>query len=229
MKMLMSFLTFLLFSSFFCGEACYALDTPYVVIAQDVWLFSEQGEKVFLLPESYYAPIVGMDENYYFVQFNGVKGKLPKNTVSVTGYGEEVAGTTQTLHISEKYSAFVGLKLQASMEGQTEGDDAFIPVGEPFTYLGSYPTADKTWYYVCYGDKYGYVLSDFCDTEVKTRPFEPEIKTEEEEKEGTPEEKKDDSLLKILVVSGVAVTVVILLLVLVLPGKKKKTRYYYES
>ena len=58
----------------FCVPAhavCYAQDTPFVVIEKDVWLLREDGERLFLLPETYYAPLVGIDETYYEVTFNG--------------------------------------------------------------------------------------------------------------------------------------------------------------
>ena len=227
-RLLLVFFIFILFSSIPTERVCFATDSPYIVVGENVWLCGEQGEKIFLLPESYYAAVVGIDETYYTVVFNGVSGKVPKASVSVVGYHEQAAGTAQTLHVSEKYSAFTGLKLRLSPDTSADSDEAFVPVGEPFTYLGAYPTADGTWYYVCYGEAYGYVLSDFCDRTVEIKPFVPEQKTESpiEEEE---EEKKEDGLLKILVVSGVAVTIVILLLVLILPRKGKKTRYYYET
>ncbi len=212
-------------------RSCYAQDAPYIVIGENVWLLDKQGEKLFLLPETYYAPIEGIDETYYTVVFNGVTGKVARNVVSVTGYGDKASETLQLLHISEKYASFTGLKLKVSPDGKEEGEN-FVPVGEAFTYLGSYPTGENVWYYVCYGDKYGYVLSDFCDKKAEIPVFEP-IKKEEEEKENGQDETmpktKDDNLLKILVISGVAVTVVVLLLVLILPRKGKKTRYYYET
>lgn len=206
------------------AEGCYAKDMPVAVIGEDVWLLGEGGERLFLLPETYYAPIVGIDDTYYTVSFNGIVGKIPKMSVSVTGYGDEVAGTQQLLRVSGKYSAFTGLKIRLSPEENSVETDASIPVSESFTYLGSYPYGDEVWYYVVYGDRYGYVLSDYCDKKVETALFKTEENVEKEE-DSAP---KDDSLLKILIISGVAVTVVILLIVLLIP-KKGKTRYYYET
>ena len=211
-------------------EICYAQDMPYVVIDKDVWLLREDGEKLFLLPETYYAPLVGIDETYYEVTFNGVAGKIPKSSVSVTGYHQEATGTTQTLHISEKYSSFTALRIRTAPGGPMEEDAPAVPVGEPFTFLGDYPSADGEWYYVCYGDKYGYVSAEFCDKKIEVQPFVPEEKPSDDVPvEEVKEEKKEDDLLKILVIAGVAVTIVILLFVLLLPRKGKKTRYYYES
>ncbi len=219
---------FTLFFFFPTAGTCLAKASPYVVISGEIWLLNEQGEKMFLLPDTYYAPIVGIDETYYTVAFNGVTGKVVKNSVSVTGYEDEVSGTSEILHISEKYSAFTGLKMRHSPENDPGEEGAFIPMGESFTYVGSYPLGEETWYYVCYGEKYGYVLSDFCDKKITERSFAPECKSEE-----TPpskeEAEEEDSLLKILIISGVAVTIIVLLLVLLLPRKKKKTRYYYET
>jgi len=216
----------------FCvpGRAvCYAQDTPYVVIGKDVWLLKEDGERLFLLPETYYAPLIGIDENNYEVTFNGVAGKIPKSSVSVTGYHQEATGTEQTLHISEKYSSFTALRIRSAPGGPIEEDAPVVPTGEPFTYLGVYPTAEGEWYYVCYGDRYGYVFADFCDKKIDLQPFVPEEKQTENVPEELPEEKKEDDLLKVLVIAGVAVTIVILLVVVLIPRKGKKTRYYYES
>ena len=208
---------------------CYAQDTPFVVIEKDVWLLREDGERLFLLPETYYAPLVGIDETYYEVTFNGVAGKIPKSSVSVTGYHQEATGTVQTLYIADKYSSFTALRMRSCPSGPVEEDAPAVPVGEPFTFIGAYPTAEGEWYYGCYGDKYGYVPADFCDKKIEVSPFVPAEKGTEDKTEEQPEEKEEDDLLKILVIAGVAVTIVILLLVLLLPRKGKKTRYYYES
>ena len=208
---------------------CYAQDTPYVVIDKDVWLLDEDGERLFLLPETYYAPLVGIDETYYAVTFNGIAGKIQKASVSVTGYHQEATGTAQTLRISEKYSSFTALRIRSAPGGPIEEDAPAVPVGEPFTYLGVYPTAEGDWYYVCYGDAYGYVSADFCDKKIEVQPFIPEEKQTEEKADELPDEKKEDDLLKVLVIAGVAVTIVVLLLVVLIPRKGKKTRYYYES
>ena len=208
---------------------CYAQDTPYVVVEKDVWLLDADGERIFLLPETYYAPLVGIDETYYSVIFNGVSGKVPNAAVSVTGYHQEATGTAQTLHIAQQYSSFTALRLRPAPGASFTDDAPTVPIGEPFTYLGSYPTADGEWYYVCYGDAYGYVLADYCDKKIDVFPFVPTEKESETTEEKTEEEAKNDDLLKVLVIAGVAVTIIILLVVILIPKRGRKTRYYYES
>lgn len=226
----------LLFVSFLCffflipsPGVCWAQDAPYVVIEKDVWLLREDGERLFLLPETYYAPLVGIDETYYTVTFNGVCGKVPKNSVSVTGYHQEATGTAQTIHVAQEYSSFTALKLRAGPGAPLEDDSPAVPVGEPFSYLGTFPTEGGDWYYVCFGDKYGYVPADFCDIKIEVSPFVPAEKEADEMEENSEPEKKNDDLLKILVISGVAATIIILLIVILIPKRGKKTRYYYES
>ena len=226
------FLFLLLICFFFLISSpgvCYAQDTPYVVVGKDVWLLGMDGERLFLLPETYYAPLIGIDETYYTVTFNGVSGKVPKSSVSVTGYHQEATGTAQTIHIAQQYSSFTALKLRVSPGAPLTDDLPAVPVGEPFTYLGTYPTEDGDWYYVCFGDGYGYVPADFCDKKIDVSPFVPAEKEKEEVEEKTEPEQKGDDLLKILVIAGVAVTIVILLIVILIPKRGKKTRYYYES
>ncbi len=226
----------------FSNEPCVAAGNPYIIIAKEVWLLdSETGRRLFLLPETYFAAITGMDESYYTVCFNGVTGKVARSLVQTTGYHAEANGTAKTMHVSPKYASFSALRMRSSPELAEDENCPQIPVSEPFTYLGSYPISDETWYYVGYGEARGYVLSSLCDTpSVVIEPFIPEKEKTDEptgnipqttEPTSQPIQEADKSdVVKIIVIGGVGVVLIVILIVLFIPKKgKHRNRYYYEN
>lgn len=210
-------------------EYAYAVNTPYVVIGEDIWLLDDNGGKIFILPETYYARILSMDDNYYYVSFNGVNGKIPKNSVSVVGYDGEVKNTAKMIHIASEYSVFTEIKLKSRLEGESN-EDITVPTGEALTYLGSYKQGDVLWYFVSYEDKSGYIKSSYTDSpEIKYEKFVPinetSVAPEVEKKENETEER---DLTKILIIAGVSVAAIVLLIIIFLPRKNKKHKYYYS-
>ena len=87
--------------------AAFAADTPHIVADGDVWLLSGDGVRLFMLPDTYYARINNLDENFYYVTFNGVSGKVDKNTVSAVGYHTTAAGTSREIGVSADIKPFV--------------------------------------------------------------------------------------------------------------------------
>lgn len=213
----------------FKSVVAHAVNTPYVVIGEDIWLLDDNGSKVFLLPETYYARIISMDDNYYYVSFNGVDGKIPKGSVSVVGYEGEVKNTATMIRIASEYSVFTEIKLKSKLEGDSN-EDITVPTGEALTYLGSYKQGDVLWYFVCYGDKKGYVKSDYTDSkEMKFEKFVPISNTSESpDVEKREKETEEKDLPKILIIAGVSVVAIILLIIIFLPRKNKKHKYYYS-
>ena len=212
------------------GYTAFAVRSPYAVVGDDVWLLSENGTKIFLLPKTYYARIDRMDDNYYYVTFNGVSGKISKTSVSVVGYEKDVKETQRIIRVAAEYSVFTEIKLRMSLDGEDVGT-AKVPTTEPFTYLGTYIQGDKTWYYVSYGGEYGYILNTYTDMpSIVVEDFVPEEEPRVESVEDTPVEtkKKDPDLVKILVISGVSAAALILVIILFIPKKNKKKRYYYS-
>lgn len=209
----------------------YAVSTPYAVIGEDVWMMNEEGNKLFLLPATFYAKIERMDDNYYYIVFNGVSGKIPKGSVSVVGYDKPVKDTQKIIRIAETYSVFTELKMKTVIAGEG-AEEIAVPTTEPLTYVGSYKLGEQVWYYVSYAGMYGYVLNTYTDTPVMgTETFVPEKEpeTEEEKDDSFTEEKKEEpNLVKILVISGVSAAALILVIILFLPRKNKKHKYYYS-
>lgn len=210
------------------APAVYAVDLPYVVIGEDVWLMNkETGGKLFLLPETYYARVDNLDENFYYVTFNGVAGKVERNSVSSIGYHTEATGTMQELRIDSKYSIFTEIKLKTSMEGGSE--EVPVPVNGSFVFLGKYPLTDM-WYYVRYNEVCGYIRAEFTTVPEITIPaFVPQEKPSEIPPAEETEQPKNNNLVKILVITGLSVALVVLLVLLFRPKKKGVNKYYYED
>lgn len=223
------FLCIAIFTAFASNSVAQAAGAPYVVISGEVWLNDESGNKLFLLPDTYYARVESMDELSYTITFNGVKGKVVRSSVSVVGYDKEVKGTARTIRLDAKYTVFTEIKLFKRMEDKTE--EVLFPTNESFTYLGTYPTDNGTYYYVTYGGKFGYIFADFTDTPIiDVEPFRPDADEEQPNQEEKNDGKKETTPLgKIIVISSVSVVGVVLLIVLFFPKKGGKKRKYYYS
>lgn len=209
-------------------DFAYAADVPYIVIGEDVFLLdSETGRKLFLLPPTYYAVIDNMDEEFYYVTFNGVSGKVGKESVSVVGYHTVAPGTVQEIKIDSKYSVFTEIKLKETMEGK--GEEYPVPTGESMFFLGKYPS-EEMWYYVKYNDKCGYLKAEYTTApDISTGVFVPEEKENPATEPETPDSSDSGNLTKILVITGVCVAVVAVIVIIFLPKKKGGSKYYYED
>lgn len=214
----------------FCGVAtAYAADIPYVKIGADVWLLDmETGRKLFLLPETYYAVIDNIDGEYYCVTFNGVSGKVLRESVSVTGYHTTAPGTVQEIKIDIKYSVFTEIKLKSTLDGRSE--EYPVPTSESMFFLGKYPT-DEMWYYVKYNDKCGYLKAEYTtQPNISLGTFTPVQPVVEEPEPSQTEPAEDNgNVTKILVITGVCFAVVAVLIIIFIPKKKRTGQYYYED
>lgn len=219
------------------GQPAEAASTPHIVVSGDVWLLSDNGEKLFLLPDTYYARINNLDENYYYVTFNGVNGKVTKTTVSTVGYHATATGTSRDMTISGDYSEFVAINLKKAPDVGAE-NTCQVPLGETITYLGSYPTDGALWYYASFNGSYGYVRAERTTMKTPSIPaFTPEILPEEPtaepaEQDKTLLDKLDDKDLKIVIIVGLAIpalAVVFLLFRPVVARKRNKKETYYDD
>ncbi|MBQ8178585.1 MAG: hypothetical protein IJ033_05250 [Clostridia bacterium] len=212
------------------GVAQGATDTPHVVCHADTWLYTDSGEKLFIIPKSYYARINNLDDNFYYVTFNGVAGKLKKGEVSALGYHTIASGTAVDIGIAEKYSdfSFIQLKKHPDTGALTITEVAY---GESFSYLGSYPTdSGELWYMVKYKDFLGYIRAERTTLPEITIPtFVPEVNDVETSVESTPQGEEsgnilsdlDSTELKIIIIVGMAVPAIAVIVLLFKPFRKK--------
>lgn len=210
-------------------EGASAIDLPYVVIGKDLWLLNKNsGQRLFLLPESYYARIDNIDDTFYYITFNGVNGKVEKNLASTIGYHTEADGTMQELRVDAKYSMFTEIKLKSTMEGVSS--DIPVPVDGSLIFIGKYPLTEE-WYYVKYDTNYGYIKAEFTNkSSLILNDFIPVIKPIDISGEETIEKPvSNNRVVKILVITGLSVVLIIILVVLFRPSKNNKHRYYYEE
>ena len=212
------------------GERAKAVDLPYVVVGKDLWLLEKtNGQRLFLLPESYYARIDNIDDTFYYITFNGVSGKVEKELASTIGYHTEADGTMQELRIDSRYSIFTEIKLKSSMEGSSV--DIPVPVDGSLIFIGKYALSED-WYYVKYDNSYGYIKAEFTNKpKLEINTFIPKVKPAEitEEPVGESEEPMEGKLVKILIITGLSVVLMIILICLRSPGRKNKRRFYYEE
>lgn len=205
--------------------------TPHIKILGDVWLLSLEGEKLFLLPDTYYAKIDNLDETYYFVTFNGVPGKVMKASVASVGYHEKAAGTMRDLKIADSYSEFdaINLKSQPDLSAQ---NTVSMPIRASFIFLGKYPTDNGLWYYVKYNQYYGYIKAERTNApEITFDPFVPVAAMEEEPPPGeTPKNPLDtldegNNTLKIIIIIGLAIPAILIIFLIFKPSKYNSARY----
>ena len=182
--------------------------TPHVAIDSDIWLYDDKGEKLFILPSSYYARINNLDDSYYYVTFNGVAGKVKKNEVRAIGYEYQATGTVADLTIHGDYADFYGLQLKKHPDSQAD-NLLTIPTNATFTFIGKYPSGTgETWYYVRYEGTLGYVKANRTSAPTLEIPlFTPEITPPAEESNKKEEETPlissvDSTELKIIIIIG---------------------------
>ncbi len=209
------------------GFVVSAVSTPHIIIDGEVWLMDSQGSRLFLLPNSYYAKIDNMDNDFYYVTFNGISGKVGKNLVSTIGYHTQAGDTMQELRIDPQFYDFKTIALKGSMDG---GEEILLPVSDSFIFLGEYPLTEM-WYCIRYNEKIGYIkAARTSDPDIQIPVFRPENPTPDggiEEAVAKTVEKAP--LTRILIIAGLCVPAIILIFLLFKPQKPRKRRYYYDE
>lgn len=211
----------------------FALSTPHIVIGDGVWLYDSQtNNKLFMLPKSYYAKIDNLDNDYYYITFNGVSGKVEKELVSTVGYHTQAAGTMQELTIDPQFSDFNTITVKAAMDSSL--NEFAVSTSEKFIFLGEYPLTEM-WYCVKVADKVGYIKAARTTLpEINIPVFTPEIEPTDTAPVITyPEETENGNKTTIRIIIIAAVCLVALLLVFLLfrpTGKTTKPKkYYYDD
>lgn len=210
----------------FSGTA-YADGTPHVKVEGEVWLTDTAGVRLFLLPEGYYVRINNLDESFYYLTFNGVSGKVDKTTVVTVGYHAEAPGTKKEIAISDDFGEFSAINLKSKPDITSESV-AEVPIDGTITFIGEYP-AEELWYYVSYGDVYGYIRADRTSMPTPDYPvFVPEPEPDAPASttpEGTSEpEGEESTLLKIVLIAALVIPAIALIVFLF----KRNRRYRYE-
>ena len=213
-----------------------AAGTPHIVVSGDVWLSDAEGVRLFMLPNTYYARINNLDENYYYVTFNGVSGKVNKNEVSTVGYHTQATGTLRDLTIAEEYSEFTAINLKTSPDLGAENAVA-VPVTATVTFIGTYPTSSGMWYYVKYEQFYGYIRAERTETPEMIIPdFVPEPEPDTETSAPPSENEEDEGVLsalesrelQIVIIVGLAIPAIAIVVLLFRPRAGKREKYYED-
>lgn len=216
-------------------QAFAATSTPHIVISGEVWLLDDNGAKLFVLPDTYYARINNLDDAYYYITFNGISGKVSKNVVSTTGYHTTAKGTVTELQVNRDYAEFTSINLKAE-PSLAAANTAALPVTDSFTFLGEYPAAEGVWYYVKYNQYFGYIKRERTNIpKMDISAFVPETEPAAPPADNTtPKEKPISELisglegntLRIVVIVALAIPAIIIIFILFRPSKGKKEKYY---
>ncbi len=212
---------------------------PHVVVGESVWLYDSSGQKLFLLPPTYYAEITSMDDYYYYVTFNGISGRVKKEDVTTTGYHAVAKGTMRELKVSSDYAEFSSILLKKTPDLSAQ-DVSNIPVSATFSYLGSFPVDDQIWYAVKWEQYFGYlratrtntptmVIEDFVPEALPQEPDEPQeeeeptnppsIESNGENLVETPDESQDNTL-KIILIIGLIIPAVLIIFLIFKPQSR---------
>lgn len=156
----------------------YAEEQYYArILSEQVYLYSQpvlgNSNIMFELPKSYFVRLIDKAENdYYLVEYNGIKGYVKKDSVRATS-------TTP----SNPYLTNVSFRVYADPSRDMRSYPAIDnSLSERVTYIPLYsknieyiaktkgqeliPNRTNIWYYCKYTtdrEYYGYVYSDFCD------------------------------------------------------------------
>lgn len=151
------------------ARAAEIASTPHVIITENVWLCSSSGDRLFLLPNTYYAEITGMDETFYFVTFNGVSGRVEKNEVTTVGYHTKADGTMRDMKVDDSFAEFPTINLKSRPDLASTNLVA-MPTNANFTFVGRFPLEKELWYAVRFDQYFGYIRA--ARTNVKDITFE---------------------------------------------------------
>ena len=145
-----------------CGKIAYAETENWArVLSDDVFLFATDDVKqeIFILEKSYYVNIVGESENMYQVavmpendqEFVQIIGWVRKNDVSKCSAPVSPCYPTVKLTVANDS---VDLK-QAPLPSASVSCAIFSP--QEMCYYGAIESYGKTWYFVRYAARFGYV------------------------------------------------------------------------
>lgn len=215
-------------------------ETPHIVVSSnEVYLCSLTGEKLFLLPESYYAEITNMDLEYYYVTFNNVSGKVLRTAVTTTSYHTEAKGSSAVLTFSDLSQDFDTISLRSAPDPLSISVVS-MPTSASFTFIGKYPTESCLWYYVRYGMDYGYIKAEHTrETDLIIPTFEPETPPVSDVSAGTDNTTPEDELtipldmggnvLRILLIVGICIPAVLIVFLIFRPRRSRKSKYRFDD
>jgi hypothetical protein len=210
-----------------------ALDMPHIIIIDNIWLLNENGIKLFVLPHSYYAKILNMDENYYYISFNGVSGMINRSIASVVGYHTTAKGTSEVLTINDDYYEFDSIFLKKTPLLSSENIIS-IPVSDSFTFIGEYPQDDNDlWYYVKYNQYYGYIRSvrtnkptmeydTFIPEKLVNDPSDDSNSDSTQKQSDNTNSTMNENIIRTAIVIGLVIPAGFVIMIIFKSGKNKK-------
>lgn len=130
------------------------------------YAIADESSPLFVLPQSYFVKLTGIENNFYLAQYKDIKGYVKKEGVT------PMDGTPTTPFFNTTFRTFLpgGTGLYAMPEIDEKYKITTIPyLYDNIIYYGQitgYAIPDKSnaWYYCKYeNENWGYVYSSFCD------------------------------------------------------------------
>ncbi|MGI6701022.1 MAG: hypothetical protein ACOX3U_00920 [Christensenellales bacterium] len=229
----------------------------YIVTSDSATIYDSMGtdviddDKEFIVPKTYYLLHDGepaASNNYYYVIYNGVKGRVSKSSVSAL----------TTLDIEDPYYTAT-LKLNASelflntYSSPSSKSTVIFPINnytDEMEYLGYMPDLEDgevIWYYVRFlvGTEYktGYVLATKTDNPglVSNIPDHPSYESPSPSPSSSPSPSDNspgepsNNLLRVILILGISIPAVIVVFLLFKPAKRGGRNYrrpprdYYDE
>lgn len=130
------------------------------IVKDNVYLYAEQesSKQMFMLEKSYYVQILDVSDNMLHVSVMQNEANFPQ----ITGYIKRTDAELCTVAPLTPYYPTVRLTVTADsaalrLSPSTSADVVITATNtQKVSYYGKLEN-DKKWYYVCFGDKFGYV------------------------------------------------------------------------
>ena len=210
-----------------------AEEDTYLLIERDNVCLYENTRKtaaLFTIPRTYYVKVIDNDE-YYYVEYNGIKGLVKISEVS----SKTETNVKDPYYTSQSISAHISTHLynRPSFSDSAVSENAYgknlVFLGKISGERGTYGTS--TWFAVLYSNTYYYIHSamtenlDLLETSIPAHPNSVVTtgneggQTATSTDEVTPKNSVD--VVRVLLIISIFVPIVIILIVLFRPRKKR--------
>lgn len=211
------------------------------IVKDNVYLYAEaeSSKQMFVLEKSYYVQILDEEGNMLHVSVMQNETNFPQ----ITGYVKRTDVELCTVDPAAPYYPTVRLTVTADsaalkLSASTAATSVITATNtQKVSYYGKLQN-DKTWYYVCFGDKFGYVDAS-CVSEPKIQLHPTPLKDSTPPASTTPSDPTQDPeptqpekpapTSEILLIVFVVLLAVGLTLALFLPGNFKRRNVFEQD
>ncbi len=217
----------------FCTLVCAEEMPAWVRVTEEnvkLYTNANTGKVTCILEKSYYLEVLGETDGFYLVSVMNNTAAFPK----ITGYVKTDSVDVCTAQPAAPYYPNVLLRVDTDSAGiyfspLSSAELILTAVNtQEMSYYGSIVSEGKTWYYVCYCGRFGYVPSEnVTEPAVSLHPtplpdLNPETPVVTPPSDSGDSQTPSASVAEILLIAFVAVLSVGLVLALFIPGNRRK-------